>query len=61
MHVHLADLLGTQLPSFAITGTNDPTRIAWALARFFRFFLGTLRQVYLPQLEMLDPLADRAP
>jgi len=33
-------------------------RIAWAFARFFRFFLGTLRQVYLPHLEMIDPFAE---
>jgi choline dehydrogenase-like flavoprotein len=60
MHVHIADLLKTQLPSFQITGAeHDHVRIAWAFARFFRFFLGTLRQVYLPQLEMLDPFADR--
>ena len=60
MHVHIADLLRTQLPSFRITGAGaDDVRIAWAYARFFRFFLGTLRQVYLPQLEMIDPFADR--
>jgi choline dehydrogenase-like flavoprotein len=60
MHVHIADLLKTQLPSFEITGAgNDDVRIAWAFARFFRFFLGTLRQVYLPHLEMIDPFASR--
>jgi choline dehydrogenase-like flavoprotein len=60
MHVHIADLLRTQLPSFRITGAGpDDVRIAWAYARFFRFFLGTLRQVYLPHLEMIDPFADR--
>lgn len=60
MHVHIADLLKTQLPSFEITGAGaDHVRIAWAYARFFRFFLGTLRQVYLPHLEMIDPFADR--
>jgi choline dehydrogenase-like flavoprotein len=60
MHVHIADLLKTQLPSFRITGAgNDDVRIAWAFARFFRFFLGTLRQVYLPQLDMIDPFAGR--
>lgn len=59
MHVHLADFLRKQLPSFWITGTEDDVRIAWAFARFFRFFLGTLGQVYLPRLEMLDPFRDR--
>jgi hypothetical protein len=60
MHVHIADLLKTQLPSFEITGAGtDDVRIAWAFARFFRFFLGTLRQVYLPHLEMIDPFASR--
>jgi choline dehydrogenase-like flavoprotein len=61
MHVHIADLLRTQLPSFRITGAGDDhVRIAWAYARFFQFFLGTLRQVYLPQLGMIDPFADRS-
>ena len=59
MHVHIADFLGTQLPSFTITGTDDSVRIAWAFGRFFRFFFGTLRQVYLPNLETLDPFGDR--
>ena len=61
MHVHIADLLRTQLPSFEITGAGgDDVRIAWAFARFFRFFLGTLRQVYLPHLAMIDPFAQGA-
>jgi hypothetical protein len=34
-------------------------RTAWAFARFFQFFLGTLRQVYLPHLGMIDPFAGR--
>jgi choline dehydrogenase-like flavoprotein len=60
MHVHIADLLKTQLPSFQITGAGDDhVRVAWAFARFFQFFLGTLRQVYLPNLGMIDPFADR--
>jgi choline dehydrogenase-like flavoprotein len=54
MHVHLADFLARQLPSFRITGTSDDVQIAWAFGRFFRFFLGTLRQVYLPRIPMLD-------
>jgi choline dehydrogenase-like flavoprotein len=61
MRVHLADFLGRQLPSFTVTGTraDDDIRIAWAFGRFFRFFFGTLRQVYLPQLETLNPFGDR--
>lgn len=60
MHVHLADLLGKQLPSLRITGTQDDVQIAWAFGRFFRFFLGTLRRVYLPRFEMLDdPFGER--
>jgi len=58
MHVHIADLLKTQLPSFRVTGAGDDhARIAWAYARFFQFFLGTLRQVYLPHLGAIDPFA----
>jgi choline dehydrogenase-like flavoprotein len=59
MHVHLADFLGKQLPSLRITGTLDDVQIAWAFGRFFRFFLGTLRQVYLPRIQMLDPFGDK--
>ncbi|MGO9932376.1 MAG: GMC oxidoreductase [Steroidobacteraceae bacterium] len=60
MRVHLADLLGKQLPSLQITGTQDDVQIAWAFGRFFRFFLGTLREVYLPRFDMLDdPFGDR--
>ena len=59
IHVHLADFLGRQLPSFTVTGTQDDVRIAWAFGRFFRFFFGTLRQVFLPGLETLNPFGDR--
>lgn len=59
LHVHLADFLGRQLPSFTVTGTSDDIRIAWAFGRFFRFFFGTLRQIFLPGLEMLNPFGDR--
>jgi hypothetical protein len=59
MRVHIADFLATQLPSFTITNTDDSVRIAWAFGRFFRFFFGTLRQVYLPNLETLNPFGDR--
>jgi len=59
MHVHLADFLTRQLPSFTVTGTSDDVRIAWAFGRFFRFFFGALRQVYLPRVETLDPFGDR--
>ena len=58
MHVHLADFLERQLPSLQITGTEDDVQIAWAFGRFFRFFLGTLRQVYLPRMPRLDPFGD---
>jgi choline dehydrogenase-like flavoprotein len=60
MRVHIADFLQTQLPSFTVTNTDDSVRIAWAFGRFFRFFFGTLRQVYLPHTELLNPFGDRA-
>jgi choline dehydrogenase-like flavoprotein len=61
MHVHLADFLRTQVPSFEITGVepDDHVRIAWGFERFFRFFLGTLGQVYVPHTDVLDPFGDR--
>jgi len=61
MRVHLADFLRTQLPSFAVTGTEDDARVAWGFERFFRFFFGTLRQVYLPNAQLLDPFGDAKP
>lgn len=61
MHVHIADFLRTQVPSFEITGPelDDDVRIAWGFERFFRFFLGTLGQVYVPHADVLDPFGDR--
>jgi choline dehydrogenase-like flavoprotein len=59
MHVHLADFLARQLPSLRITGARDDVQIAWAFGRFFRFFLGTLQQVYLPGIQMLDPFGNK--
>ena len=59
MRVHIGDFLRTQLPSFEVTGTRDDVRIAWAFGRFFRFFFGTLRQVYLPHVQTLNPFGDR--
>ena len=61
MRVHLADFLRTQLPSFAVSGTEDDARVAWGFERFFRFFFGTLRQVYLPNAQLLDPFGDQRP
>ena len=58
MRVHIGDFLRTRLPSFEVTGTRDDVRIAWAFGRFFRFF-GTLRQVYLPHVQTLNPFGDR--
>lgn len=59
MHVHFADFLGKELPSLRVTGALDDAQIAWAFGRFLRFYLGTLRQVYLPRIEMLDPFGDQ--
>jgi choline dehydrogenase-like flavoprotein len=62
MHLHIADFLAHELPSFQVTGADgDELRIAWAFARFLRFFLGTLRQVYLPGIDSLDPFGPRRP
>ena len=60
MHLHIADFLARELPSFEVTGADgDEVRIAWAFARFLGFFLGTLRRVYLPGLDALDPFGSR--
>ena len=54
-------LTSAKLPSFAVTGTEDDARVAWGFERFFRFFFGTLRQVYLPNAQLLDPFGDEKP
>ena len=60
MHLHIADFLAHELPSFQVTGADgDEVRIAWAFGRFLGFFLGTLRQVYLPGIDSLDPFGPR--
>jgi hypothetical protein len=60
LRLHLADFLKAMLPSFEVEGADgDDIRMAWAYGRFFRFFLGTLGKVYLPRLQLPDPLAHR--
>src|SRR5262249_39108914 len=60
LRVHMADLLTRQVPSFNVTGTTDDIRVAWAFGRFFRFFFGVLRRVYLPHVHLPDPLSERS-
>jgi hypothetical protein len=51
IHVALDEFLFDQLPSFRVLNTEDPARIAWALASFGTYFFGHLQRIYLPQLE----------
>ena len=53
VRVSAADYLQRLLPSMQVTGTSDPARIAWSLARFGGFFLRGLFDVYgrLPGVE----------
>lgn len=48
LRVSIDHFLNEQLPSFEVTGTEDPARIGLALGRFGRFFFGELAAVYLP-------------
>jgi choline dehydrogenase-like flavoprotein len=57
MHVALDELLRCQLPSFTVTGTDDPARIVWALGGFGAFFFGALQKVYLPGLDKVIDLS----
>jgi choline dehydrogenase-like flavoprotein len=57
MHVALDELLRCQLPSFTVTGTDDPARIVWALGSFGAFFFGALQKVYLPGLDKVIDLS----
>src|SRR5262245_28561070 len=57
MHVALDELLRHQLPSFEVTGTDDPARVAWALGAFAAFFFGDLQKVYLPGLDKMIDLS----
>jgi len=50
VHVALTSFLHRQLPSMRVTGTEDPARITWALARFTSFFFGNLQRIYLPEV-----------
>jgi choline dehydrogenase-like flavoprotein len=57
VHVDLTGFLYDQLPSFEITGSQDPARTSWALGKFMAFFMGSLQRVYLPQVgSALDTL-----
>jgi hypothetical protein len=51
IHVALDGFLFDQLPSFHVTNTDDPARIAWTLASFGSYFFGQVQRIYVPQLE----------
>lgn len=53
-----SEFLGRQLDSFHVN-TDDPTRQAWALASFGKFFFGNLASVYVPELDQLRALGAR--
>jgi cholesterol oxidase len=49
VHVDLPTFLFEQLPSMKITGTTDPARVTWSLAKFATFFFGSLQRIYAPE------------
>jgi cholesterol oxidase len=57
VHVDATRFLFEQLQSFRVTGTDDPARKSWAVAKFALFFFGELQRVYAPELpKLLDTL-----
>jgi hypothetical protein len=48
LRVSLPEFVFGALPTFEVTGTDDPARVTWALAQFSHFFFGTLARVYAP-------------
>jgi hypothetical protein len=50
VHVDLTSFLFNQLKSMEVTGTEDPSRKTWALAKFSTFFFGSLQRIYMPGL-----------
>jgi len=51
IRLSLDEFLFSQLPTFEVTNTDDPARIAWALSSFGTYFFGVLAGIYLPQLD----------
>jgi choline dehydrogenase-like flavoprotein len=49
VHVDLTGFLYDQMPSFRVTGSDDPARQTWAIAKFNAFFFGALQRVYAPE------------
>jgi choline dehydrogenase-like flavoprotein len=61
-HVDLNDFIAKQLPSFRVSPSDDPARVAWALGKFMFFFFGSLERTYLPELRAaLATFFGRAP
>jgi len=53
MRVSLEDFLNVQLREMQITGTGDPARKSWALAAFYKYFVGELMTVYVDRADAL--------
>ena len=56
MRVPIDTFLRTQLPSMNITGTEDSARKSWALAAFYKYFVGELAEVYMMDAKKLQDL-----
>ena len=56
MRVPIEKFLRMQLPSMDITGTDDDARKSWALAAFYKYFVGELAEVYMMDAEKLKDL-----
>jgi len=58
VHVGLDEFAVTELPSFNVTGTDDPARIVWALSAFNAYFFKSVQRVFVPQLNKAVDLID---
>ena len=56
MRVPIETFLRKQLPSTDITGTDDAARKSWALAAFYKYFVGELATVYMKDADEIKDL-----
>jgi hypothetical protein len=53
LRISVESFIRTQMQTMEIFGTEDPARKSWALAAFYKYFVGELRAVYARQADAL--------
>lgn len=56
LRISLEDFLQKQLQSIEIDGTDDTARKSWALAAFYKYFIGELATIYVTRADALKEL-----